>query len=218
MPCKQKAVLQLADGTLVESMEELYAKIEEEDGPDMLFLTQKMMSLFNNIPTQDAYDMIKNDFAAAFENEAIKCGADKLTVKEVFESGLFKEIGLKAIEDVRKITRKRAETLEYPLDTVNTKIWEFPEWDLVEKNKAGKAEIKAEKSGSKKQINILYSINFEELVNGITITKRLTAYDKRVYIAHFFYAAGFCKIHKIMSCAVFAVTRGAKARHVPLRN
>lgn len=74
---------------------------------------------------------------------------------------------------------KRAELIEYPLDKVNGTIWR-----LLESDTGGQLRLKAEKAGSKKQINILYSIDFEDLApQGVTITKRLTAFDKRAYIA-----------------------------------
>lgn len=77
-----------------------------------------------------------------------------------------------------KATVRRARDVEYPLDKVNAKIW-----NLLEKDTAGQIGLKAEKSGSKKSLTIYYSIDFDKLGEGITITKRLTSYDKRVYIA-----------------------------------
>lgn len=73
---------------------------------------------------------------------------------------------------------KRAELLEYPLDKINGTIWR-----LLERDTGGQLAIKAEKTGSKKQVNIIYSIDFDSLGQGVTITKRLTTFDKRVYIA-----------------------------------
>lgn len=77
-------------------------------------------------------------------------------------------------------TMTRAKKIEYPIDNVNAKIWK-----LLEKDTAGQLAIKAEKTGSKKEINIFYAINFESLENdkNVTITKRLMPYDKRVYIS-----------------------------------
>lgn len=76
------------------------------------------------------------------------------------------------------VNPKRAGAVEYPLDKINAQIW-----NLLEKDTGGQLALKAEKTGSKKPLNIYYAIDFDELGEGITITKRLTPYDKRTYIA-----------------------------------
>lgn len=75
-------------------------------------------------------------------------------------------------------TARRAEIIEYPLDKINCVIW-----GLLERDTAGQIAIAAEKRGSKKEISILYSINFDNLGDEVTISKRLLPFDKRVYIA-----------------------------------
>jgi len=79
---------------------------------------------------------------------------------------------------IPKATARRVELIEYPLDKINSQIW-----SLLEKDTRGQLALKAEKTGSKKELNIYYAINFDELGEGITITRRLTPFDKRVYIA-----------------------------------
>lgn len=64
------------------------------------------------------------------------------------------------------------------MDTINTKIWQS-----LDLESAKVYPIKAEKDGSKKKLTILYSIDFDELGNDISINKTLTSFDKRVYIA-----------------------------------
>ena len=81
-------------------------------------------------------------------------------------------------EKIPTVKIKRAELVEYPLDKINSTIWQ-----LLEQDTGGQIQIKAEKNGSKKPLNILYSIDFEDLGQGVTITKRLMPFDKRVYIA-----------------------------------
>lgn len=83
-----------------------------------------------------------------------------------------------ARETMEHIALKRAELIEYPLDKVNSGIW-----NLLERDTAGLILLKAEKAGGKKEINILYSIDFDALGDDVTITKRLLPFDKRVYIA-----------------------------------
>lgn len=81
------------------------------------------------------------------------------------------------IESIPSATIKRAEVIEYPLDKINSKIW-----SLFDHN-AKKVAFAAEKRGSKKELNIYYSIDFDDLGEGISITKKLQPFDKRVYIA-----------------------------------
>lgn len=83
-----------------------------------------------------------------------------------------------ALEGIERVTVSRADTLAYPLDKVNANIW-----SLLETDTHGQLRIGVEKQGSRKEINILYSINFDDLGENLRISKRLTQYDKRVYIA-----------------------------------
>lgn len=74
-------------------------------------------------------------------------------------------------------TIKRTDIIEYPLDKVNHEIWR-----LLEEDAGEQIALKAEKDGSGQQLSIMYSIGFEDL-QGVTITKKLEPFDKRVYIA-----------------------------------
>lgn len=79
-----------------------------------------------------------------------------------------------------RVIAKRADIIEYPLDKVNNTVW-----DAMKEDTGGQIAIKAEKQGSGKQINIYYSIDFGELEDytDLRITKNLTSFDKRVYVA-----------------------------------
>lgn len=101
----------------------------------------------------------------------------------------IEEAALRAIERIQiqekaqqtelaKIGGRRVKSVDFPLDKLNTNIWKF-----LEKDTGGQIAIGTEKHGSKNQINIYYSIDFAELGNGIKITKRLDAFDKRVCIS-----------------------------------
>ena len=79
------------------------------------------------------------------------------------------------------VTARRADIVEYPLDKVNSNIW-----NLLQDTTGRQLKLKIDtaKGGSEKNINVCYSIDFDELENnGIKITKKLLPYDKRVYIA-----------------------------------
>lgn len=75
----------------------------------------------------------------------------------------------------------KIDNVDYPLDKVNANVWRL----LQEADSTGQMTFAAERHGSKKQADIIYSLDFEALEQetGVTITKKLTAFDKRVYIA-----------------------------------
>ena len=80
-----------------------------------------------------------------------------------------------AVERVKAI---RIDSLSYPLDKVNSTIW-----SMLERDTQGQIMLKVEKVGTKKELSILYSINFDELGAGAKISRKLTSHDKRVYVA-----------------------------------
>lgn len=76
---------------------------------------------------------------------------------------------------------KRADIVDIPLDKVNSTVW-----SLIQETtgRQEKLSLKAEKDGDGKPLNIYYSIDFDDLETaGVKITKRLTPFDKRVYVA-----------------------------------
>ena len=80
-------------------------------------------------------------------------------------------------------TARRAEIIEMPLDKVNSKLW-----TMLQETKAGGQlklwPLKAEKDGSEKELSIMLGLDLPDLEDaGVKITKRLTSYDKRVYMA-----------------------------------
>lgn len=81
-------------------------------------------------------------------------------------------------EHAFSVTAQKAEIVEYPLDKINQNIW-----SLLEEDTGGQIRLAAEKTGTKKELNILYSIDFEALGDNVKISKRLTQFDKRVYNA-----------------------------------
>lgn len=85
---------------------------------------------------------------------------------------------LAIIENVERITTVQLDRLLYPFDKVNSCIWSF-----LEEGTLDRILIGVERQGSHKELDIIYSINFDDLGENMLITKRLTQYDKRVYIA-----------------------------------
>ena len=89
-----------------------------------------------------------------------------------------------AKEQLAQTTITRAEIIEYPLDKPNSNIW-----NLLEKDTGGQIKFDMLGAGGRRkkdkdlQATAIYSINFDNLDSDLQITKRLTPYDKRVYIA-----------------------------------
>ena len=81
-------------------------------------------------------------------------------------------------ENIARAAAKRAKSVEYPLDKPNSILW-----NLLEENTAGQIEFNLAKRGSKLYLPAFYAINFDGLGNDISITKRLTPFDKLAYIA-----------------------------------
>lgn len=83
-------------------------------------------------------------------------------------------------EKYPETTAKRADSIEYPLDKLNLKIWNFFEEDTN-----GQLRFAMEShAGKKKPLDLIYSIDFGALEEtGVRVSKRLTPFDKRAYIA-----------------------------------
>lgn len=84
-----------------------------------------------------------------------------------------------------RATIKRADFVEYPLDKPNSYIW-----NLIKEDTGGQLKFDYQIAMLPKnealQATALYSINFEELEklgDNLKISKKLTPFDKRVYIA-----------------------------------
>lgn len=96
---------------------------------------------------------------------------------------MFSQLPLVRIRD------KGIKSVEYPLDKINNNIWT----SLLTADKNGQLTMFFDtmKQGEEPQPLVLYSIDFNALEDA-SIVKKLTAYDKRVYIAvNGLYAAGY---------------------------
>lgn len=74
-------------------------------------------------------------------------------------------------------TLARLKKITFPLDKVNRNIWA-----LFEHTTGQQLRIASERMGDDRQVNILYSIDFDNLPPWLTISKKLEPYDKRVYM------------------------------------
>lgn len=111
---------------------------------------------------------IENYLLEAYKTkEAIASLSDSdvvLAVEKYALSGGVTRINVRALEDAYLV-----------LDKLNSKVWSLTESDTGEEIK-----IKVEKHGSKKKLNIIYSIDFDNLT-GVSISKNLTPFDKSLY-------------------------------------
>ena len=87
-------------------------------------------------------------------------------------------IGQEGTKQIISVGGRRIRSLDYPIDKVNSNMWKQLERDMH-----GQIAIGVERTASRREINILYSINFDALGDDVRITRRLEPFDKRVYIA-----------------------------------
>lgn len=76
--------------------------------------------------------------------------------------------------EATKIISKKIKEIEYPLDKVNSKLW-----GLMPNHEAA---LKAESDNSKEQANIYLMLEFDD-IKGLSISRPLTYYDKKVFLA-----------------------------------
>lgn len=134
-------------------------------------------------------------FEAFKDNEELSNKLSALIVDAVRDSKYTTEIDISQITEelesgvpdviqaeLPRIIAQQTEAFDYPLDKPNSLIWDL----LTVTDPDGQLTINFDtsKKGSGKEALIYYSIDFSELENqpGLKITKRLTPFDKRVYI------------------------------------
>lgn len=89
--------------------------------------------------------------------------------------------GAAIVANIDRIIAHPVESLLYPLDKPNSKIW-----NMLEAAAPGgqiQLAIDTRRKGTKQEALILYSLSFPDLVDGIQITRQLTPFDKRCYVA-----------------------------------
>lgn len=100
-----------------------------------------------------------------------------------------------------------AEKVEYPIDKINSNVWRYFESADAD----GQLTFAVERHGSKTPIDITYSINFDELekIPELKITKQLSHFDKRVYLA---VSALFNQGYEIITISQIYATMGNTGR------
>ena len=117
-------------------------------------------------PFKEIVERAKHRQAKFFETQALIAEVDQLA------------------EELPRIISNPAELLAYPLDKPNSVIWNL----LAEADPSGQIAVNIETTSPKdkkkhKEALIFYAINFDDISPGLTFTKQLTTYDKRVYTA-----------------------------------
>lgn len=86
-----------------------------------------------------------------------------------------------ASEELPRIISNPTEKLNYPLDKPNSIIWNL----IAGADPNGQIQLAIDtgRKGSKQDAAVLYGINFDELETSLKISKTLTPFDKRCYIA-----------------------------------
>ena len=91
--------------------------------------------------------------------------------------------GFKAVA-VPKVPAHRLAKIDFPLDKVNSNVWELLE--ETEGQLKLKINTTPQRRGKKKtpvQVEVLYSLDFSSIENNVSITRKLEPYDKRVYLS-----------------------------------
>lgn len=91
--------------------------------------------------------------------------------------GAIVDLSISSADLLPRTTALSLEKLLFPIDKVNRNVW-----SLLEETTGKQIAIGVERRGDPEEINLLYSIDFDDLPQGLTITKKLEPYDKRVYI------------------------------------
>lgn len=186
-----QAKLEIVNDNVKEKIKDLEARMEQTIAHINKLIEEQRALLANLIPKdwQETLDDLLPELQIEIEKEQYHgMSLVDLIYSSYDENGILSDDSLimQALKEARKqavkrksvnVTTKKAKTIEYPLDKLNSNTW----------SRVGnlQAEVNVAKKNSKKDVSILYAIDFAALNNSenISITANLTAYDKRVYIA-----------------------------------
>ena len=108
-----------------------------------------------------------------------EAAANNTTVGEIIEAAVRRDLNGEDL--IKTATIKGVNALDFPIDKINSNAWK-----LLEVNTDGQIAFDLANATDKKnniKVPIYYSIDFAEIDENITITKKLTPYDRRVYTA-----------------------------------
>ena len=164
----------------IENSEELQQRIKEHEALKPLLEKELKKPQYNNKSIDELINESKD------ENGEIIDGS-------LWQQALNAARTALAEQETERATVKRADSVDYPLDKINSEIWNLFKEDtqgqlslVVIGNASLPLDVTSTKDKRKHKdpVTVIYSVNFDELDgNGIKITKRLTPFDKRVYYA-----------------------------------
>ena len=178
-----------------ETMKKEFPGITEDNGADLYFcnlvnpIIDNLQGFKQKIAEYEKANNCKLSFADLLNTEDAKLYKG-LTLAERFldelgvldtgngNSGAADQDQEQEQEEPQRAIIKRAANIDYPVDKINSIVW-----GLLEKDTRGQISFNLAKRGSEKKILAYYAINFDDLGENLTITKRLLPFDKRVYIA-----------------------------------
>ena len=173
-PVKEKPLLQFA-----KAVEMQYQLRQQEQTPldyAAPFKTEQEAGFYVNLVTRKIYDLrpFTKELHALFSVKSWDYLKDFATaIREAIEE--VKNEQLK--EQPVKADIQKADKINYPVDKVNNNLW-----GTLENTSDGQLAFSTVKTGKQKEVTILAAINFVNM-EGVKITKKLTNFDKRVYIA-----------------------------------
>lgn len=146
--------------------------------------TERIKTYFDTLQGYLLKELKKPIYKNKTISELISTGTDKKGEPlpgSLWEQAMFAAQAEMEKTQIPRTAIKKASRIEFPLDKLNAVSCGI--WNLLEKDTGGQIAFAMEKRHSKKEINLYYSIDFDALGDDVTITKRLTPFDKRVYIA-----------------------------------
>lgn len=188
-----------------EEREELIAELKREYTPEEWENLASFFRLFSQ-STSDFRSWISNPQAGVtwagivdiLESLRDEIESDpeaaNLPFNELVASGKFDEAIERAAMRLERdnspevsITTRPITALDFPLDKINSSVWKaFEEKHIINGQLRMNIGVESEAdSKAGKEVNIAYSIDFEELekLGNLSISRHLEPYDKRVYIA-----------------------------------
>ncbi len=180
---KQKVTLNMKD--FREKIQEAVATISHQEARKMLEEVSQALAPY--LVVLENEDLIKEELEKRGFTEDMYTLADSddpekrklfLDAFHAVVEAIGKDSSIEESEQIINVITKKANSIEYPLDKLNSLMW----------SKEGNLSVEvnvAKEEDREKDISIAYAIDFTKLIqNGsVMISNALTAYDKRVYIA-----------------------------------
>ena len=126
----------------------------------------------------------QNEIIGIYENmlEAVQKREADARIEDAILHFLEDEAGDRREEILQRVKSMPTERLLYPIDKPNNILWDMARDSAKNGGQINLDVLTGEPANGKEPI-VYLSIDFDNLPHGVSITKVLTAFDKRVYIA-----------------------------------